>query len=91
MPFSRAVPVRYSDSYPSINPLVYINNLLIQLATLKSIGWAFVEEWRIFHEEGNKKFSVSVDALTGVYLDCDIPCVHKEVLALILRDAPMKL
>ncbi len=91
LPFSKAVPVEYSETYPTINPLEDINNLLIQLAITKSIGWSYEEEWRIFHEVGNKEFGVPVDALTGVYFGCEMPYVHKEVIALVLRDAPTKL
>jgi hypothetical protein len=91
LPFSKAVPVEYSEAYPTINPTQDINNLLIQLATTKSIGWEYEKEWRIFYEMGNKEFGVAVDALTGIYLGCEMPYVHKEVIALVLRDAPTKL
>ncbi len=94
-PFQKAFPVNYSDSLPKVNPLLFLtkreNEEFIKMITTKSSCWSYEKEWRIFHKEGDKEYSIKPDALTGIYFGCEVPYVHIEIIALILRDSPTRL
>ncbi len=94
-PFPKAFPVTYSDALPTLNPTdILIRNLydpMMAIMTTKSSGWSYEKEWRIFHNEGDKKYVVEVPALTGVYFGCAMPFIHIEIIALILRGSPTQL
>ena len=90
-PFSKSLPVKYSETLPILSPRDKTIPPLMILATTKSIGWSYEKEWRAFHEEGDKEFGIDVETLTGVYFGSAMPYVHKEVISLILRDSPTKL
>ena len=93
-PFEKAQQIQYSNSYPEVNIASIILNgdkyKSLPLLTIKSEHWSYEKEWRLLHEEGNKEFGIDVAALTGIYLGCAMPFVHKEVIFLILKDSPTK-
>jgi hypothetical protein len=94
-PFQKVHQVVYSASFPTINPadvlLGRLLNIPITHLTTKSEHWSYEKEWRVISDEGDKEFGISVSALTGIYFGCAMPCVHKEVIAMILAGSPTKL
>jgi hypothetical protein len=87
--------VKYSHAYPGLNPVDVIlgrmPHLPAALLTTKSEQWSYEREWRIIHNEGNKECTVEAAALTGVYLGCEIPPTHRDILVSILAGSPTRL
>lgn len=95
-PFSKAMQVRYRDMFPSINPISLLvedhtdgdNALLEAMVLTKATCWSYEREWRVLHMEAGKLFGYDYHALTGVYFGAAMPYAHKEIILLMLRDAP---
>jgi hypothetical protein len=94
-PFIRAFPVIYSESLSAVNPVFFMlkrdDEQFMKLITTKSSCWSYEKEWRIFHMEGGKEYSIKPEALTGIYFGSEMPYVHIEIIALILRGSPTRL
>jgi len=95
-PFSKTRPVRYEDTFPSINPVkAYFksqeekenvgNDDFARFSITKFSTWEYEREWRAIHMKPNQTFQYSFDAITGVYFGLKMPRDHKEILALILQ------
>jgi hypothetical protein len=96
MHFSKAFPVTYSDFLPTMHLTKVLiqeddDNNLMDMITTKSSLWSYEKEWRLFHKEGDTKYGIGVETLTGVYFGCEMPFVHKEIISLILDNSPTKL
>jgi Protein of unknown function (DUF2971) len=98
-PFSKALPVRYREDFPYINPVDVLvephtgdpeNHLLGAMVLTKAPCWNYEQEWRIMHMEPSKLYTYDYHALTGIYFGAEMPFAHIEILSLILRDAPTR-
>jgi len=91
MPFSKALPVKYSELLPNLAEKDLEDEILIELATTKSKGWSYEKEWRIFFDKGDQEYIYDFNGLTGVVFGCAMPKIHKEVISLILYGSPTRL
>ncbi|MBL8090588.1 MAG: DUF2971 domain-containing protein [Anaerolineales bacterium] len=94
--FSRAFPVDYSDTFPTMHLTKVLvreedDAKLMDMITTKAKLWSYEKEWRLFHMEGDKQYGVGIEALTGIYFGCEMPFTHKEIISLILDNASTKL
>jgi len=96
-PFSKAFHVRYSETFPYVNPVDLLvepdhddseNELLVALVLTKAPCWNYEEEWRVMHMEPSTLFTYDYRALTGIYFGAAMPYAHKEILSLVLHGAP---
>jgi hypothetical protein len=94
-PFSKALPVIYSDAFPALNlsdgVVKDVPDLLVTNLTTKSSCWSYEQEWRVFHLEGNQEHHFEAASLTGIYFGCEMPFVHQEVIARTLAGSPTHL
>ncbi len=94
-PFSQALPVIYSDSFPVLDlsegVIQDIPELLVTNMTTKSACWSYEQEWRIFQLEGNREIHIEAASLTAIYFGCEMPFVHQEVIARTLAGSPTHL
>ena len=91
LPFSKAIPVKYSKTLPSIEGKDLSDEILMGLAITKAKGWSYEDEWRIFLDKGDKEYVIDFNALTGVIFGCAMPKIHREVISLILHGSPTRL
>jgi hypothetical protein len=97
-PFSKARPVIYADSFPTLDAAevaeVWVRGKPDPLMTFqftKSSDWSYEQEWRIFHHQGNVEYNYNPAALSGIYLGCEMTEVHQEVVARLLAGFPTHL
>ncbi len=99
LPFTEARQVCYSESVPSINPVDVLvedhsnaedDELLWAFVLTKAQCWSYEREWRLMHAEASKLYGYGDHALTGVYFGTAMPDAHKEIICLVMRDAPIQ-
>lgn len=91
-PFTKAMPVAYSDKLPTVNPVqVLMDNsdksadtLVTALLSTKSASWTYEREWRAFHKNAGTVFTYEADALKAVYFGPDISPEALEIVCLLL-------
>jgi hypothetical protein len=59
--------------------------------TTKSSGWSYEKEWRLAWGSKNGVQVYDASLLTGIYLGCAMPSVHKEIVAQILNGSPTQI
>jgi len=91
--FGKAHPVSYAANVPVLNAVDFLTDrpaedLFEAIFLTKSKHWSYEEEWRLVHKEPRTAYTYHWKVLTGVYLGTAMPAVHKEIIALVLRDSP---
>jgi hypothetical protein len=97
-PFRKARPVIYADAFPTLDAgevtEVWIHRKpdpLMKFLFTKSSCWEYEQEWRVLHHEGGSAYGFDSAALTGIYLGCEMPEVHQEVIVRLLAGFPTHL
>jgi hypothetical protein len=97
-PFSKARPVIYAKTFPTLDAEevaeVFIRrNPEPQMKFLftKSGCWEYEQEWRVLHREGGTAYTFAAEALTGIYLGCEMTDVHEEIVVRLLAGSPTHL
>lgn len=82
--------VEYSNSVPSLNPFDIIiddADLLTPMIATKADCWAYEQEWRLFHKEGDKAYSYPPECLAAVYLGCEAEDDFRQEVRSIVRNS----
>ena len=94
--FGKARPVSYTQTVPVLKAVDFMtdrpaSDLFEAIFLTKSQHWSYEEEWRIVHKEPRTAYTYDWKVLTGIYLGAAMPDVHKEIIALVLRNSPTQL
>jgi hypothetical protein len=94
-PFRSARPVQYADAFPPLNAREVVEVFSkrnpepqMKFFFTKSRCWEYEQEWRILQPRGGTAVPFDSAALTGIYLGCEMPEVHQEVIVRLLAGFP---
>jgi len=94
-PFTHALPVNYPPTIPQFSPIDVlegdVNKIVEALVLTKAPCWSYEQEWRIPHEASHTAIKYKDSALISIYFGAKTPKIHREIIALVLRDTPTKL
>jgi len=89
--FVKLHPVQYSTEVPEQNPTEPFcgttespYELLRKFLLVKSQCWAYEQEWRLVHVEGNKAYGYGAGDLVAVYFGLEMPEAWREVVGKLL-------
>lgn len=85
--FAGALPVEYSQDYPGVNWIKYVESDFINVLLRKYIGWEYEKEHRLIDVTGaNRSFEFRPEALTAVLLGCQASRSVKSLVRETLRE-----
>lgn len=95
-PFSNARQVDYQRELPTLNPVdllfgeVKNEEIIRALVLTKAACWSYESEWRVIHQELDKKYTYHWKLLTGIYFGSEMSDIHKDIICQLLHGSPTK-